>query len=1123
MRLFQTALLCVAALVAFSGPAVAQSANDVLRLGIGVLEQIIQQSPSANPGLQPQQSQSSATQQSQIRAIQQRLASLGYDPGPVDGLWGSRTASALLQFQQANGLSPSGVIDANTGSVLFSAAARGPSANSAQPAQLIQPSFDCARAGNQAERAICSSAQLATLDRQLSATYQAAISSRPGSADGIRRDQRNWLRQRNQCGSNQACLAAQMQDRINLLSAIAGTVAPSPGTLPSPEAPPVPVSSGFAVAGVSLEPGRALYAIDEPIAIRFAIDEPHRWDKITLAPVGSLDSDFVRQVDTGGRSSGAVLLRNGNFDWAPGNYELRLLREGSHQNVVARAPVLITADTNELLSRQHRPGFLDAVTPLYGHWSGATVCGNSRRAYDFHIAYMRDAVRVAGSISSQQSNNLQVLTAVYRWPSDISPNDTEVPLLFESGTAANMHDISLRFDAQSGSFALSQYGCEQTVLTATTEIAETQDLTGSWHGFVEECRSGDWGIDAAIHQDGSSTIADMIFRHNAGGVSRAIFRLASEPTLQFDPLGVPPLPRALTQGASRGATFQEAFRLIATDSATIEFESDTCSYGRLESAPEGDMATVSRPQTFAGVYSGETECATSGVLQMRLALSEDVTGRLTGLAYYAGEDYLMRGLTVQQLATRIARDDPTRLQTAITGADSVLRPELTPGDFDATMKSDGGLDIAYRRGVCEATALMPLDPSPAVASLGQGSFFGSQRPDDRCEALAEWERQFYREYPNLDYNRTAETRPRLGHFFFDVSFVPVFGQPFPLDQERASIVTSAIRDCARQPFFRDEINLINDLASRLTTHRNTNASGWLSVPALQFHVDNNRRAHAAINAIRVGLPSDGSVDRLVGSLNDLKSEIEDARPFLWPSEFDRYNLWADEQLSDLAYEVSVSDFEAAFGDDSLDVQRRMAITSSIFNLESRHSQYLTDAQAAGLREMVVEGQMAEVATLLDTTLNRFSDAVPSLGSLELFEEAATQASDILGSAVPPVTEEYRARLDEIRSEKLRYLVDERRRVLGTFAPTLDGVSSSSAWHAAFTTDFADYLDQPIVADALGAFSADRRALLSNALSDFEDRLEDGQAANEMLEAFLTMSSDLALPVSLEYELIAAQR
>lgn len=49
-----------------------------------------------------------------MRSVQQRLTRLGYKPGPVDGLWGSRTRDALLAFQRSAGLDVNGVLDGRT-------------------------------------------------------------------------------------------------------------------------------------------------------------------------------------------------------------------------------------------------------------------------------------------------------------------------------------------------------------------------------------------------------------------------------------------------------------------------------------------------------------------------------------------------------------------------------------------------------------------------------------------------------------------------------------------------------------------------------------------------------------------------------------------------------------------------------------------------------------------------------------------------------------------------------------------------------------------------------------------------------------------------------------------------
>lgn len=56
-----------------------------------------------------------------IDKLQRRLAALGYNPGPVDGLLGARTRRALLRFQRQQGLDATGRINAATATALMHA------------------------------------------------------------------------------------------------------------------------------------------------------------------------------------------------------------------------------------------------------------------------------------------------------------------------------------------------------------------------------------------------------------------------------------------------------------------------------------------------------------------------------------------------------------------------------------------------------------------------------------------------------------------------------------------------------------------------------------------------------------------------------------------------------------------------------------------------------------------------------------------------------------------------------------------------------------------------------------------------------------------------------------------
>jgi peptidoglycan hydrolase-like protein with peptidoglycan-binding domain len=51
---------------------------------------------------------------SKVKTLQLRLDIQGYDPGPIDGVFGGKTAAAVKQFQEAQGLTTSGVVDEAT-------------------------------------------------------------------------------------------------------------------------------------------------------------------------------------------------------------------------------------------------------------------------------------------------------------------------------------------------------------------------------------------------------------------------------------------------------------------------------------------------------------------------------------------------------------------------------------------------------------------------------------------------------------------------------------------------------------------------------------------------------------------------------------------------------------------------------------------------------------------------------------------------------------------------------------------------------------------------------------------------------------------------------------------------
>lgn len=130
-------------------------------------------------------------------------------------------------------------------------------------------SFDCNKASNAVEFAICGNGQLSSLDDSLSLEYRQALSRNPN----IKKFQLDWLNgSRDSCGAQVACLTNAYQQQLEMLRNINGkpTVqAPASVSAINPVASPVststPADATFREA-VTSEPK---LAADNPIPILF--------------------------------------------------------------------------------------------------------------------------------------------------------------------------------------------------------------------------------------------------------------------------------------------------------------------------------------------------------------------------------------------------------------------------------------------------------------------------------------------------------------------------------------------------------------------------------------------------------------------------------------------------------------------------------------------------------------------------------------------------------------------------------------------------------------------------------------------------------------------------------------
>ena len=83
------------------------------------------------------------------------------------------------------------------------------------PNAAPQPSFACAAARSPIERLLCGSVPLAALDRSVAAAYKRKRAVADPAA--LRAAQAEWLKRRDACGEDPACVADAMRERIDEL------------------------------------------------------------------------------------------------------------------------------------------------------------------------------------------------------------------------------------------------------------------------------------------------------------------------------------------------------------------------------------------------------------------------------------------------------------------------------------------------------------------------------------------------------------------------------------------------------------------------------------------------------------------------------------------------------------------------------------------------------------------------------------------------------------------------------------------------------------------------------------------------------------------------------------------
>lgn len=199
--------------------------------------------------------------------------------------------------------------------------------------------FPCSKAATPTEKAICADPALSALDGRLAATYRAALERLSGASPeegaagaAVKADQRVWLRERDSCGADAACLRRAYDGRMAVLS-----FRTDPATPPSPAGRYVGLFDHerfIGIAAMALRNGTVAVSVSgaEPSAGRWVCDFSGvgRPDDQGRLIVGTPDAEGGGLILVAGEDGGIVIPdlepnraasgywcgHNGSFVWS---------------------------------------------------------------------------------------------------------------------------------------------------------------------------------------------------------------------------------------------------------------------------------------------------------------------------------------------------------------------------------------------------------------------------------------------------------------------------------------------------------------------------------------------------------------------------------------------------------------------------------------------------------------------------------------------------------------------------------------------------------------------------------------------------------------------------------------
>lgn len=422
-----------------------------------------------------------------------------------------------------------------------------------------------------------------------------------------------------------------------------------------------------------------------------------------------------------------------------------------------------------------------------------------------------------------------------------------------------------------------------------------------------------------------------------------------------------------------------------------------------------------------------------------------------------------------------------------------------------------------------ARAMLPDDPRLRITvplPPGGGLYAGAADDRARCETLIAWSERLNREFPSRNFYR--ENRPgddgRVLLLFADNDFVPVFGLPYdamPVEA-RSTITQFARKTCRSNPFTRDRLETFaaterifnGDPEEQLTSE---------GYSAAVFAIREIRRLR---NAARAAVaPVNEDVEAVLTGLDQGRAQLKQYADRLWPGEV----AGLEEGLVTRAAAVATAEAD-----------RRLALAQAepdpgraLLLLEAARAPALLSRlpeATARQRTETVQERVNGIANRLTAPILAKADAVtPDLqGLADLGALAQAPLPDALPADRKGVLRE---QIGERQSALLERLVAERVAILTSNGGAgRQALEADAAARRSFDSDFASFGDHASLTKAKVTLSHHREKMLERSLPEFAGSIAKANTkadAEQLLSAYLSLSGDLFLPVSLEFQLIVA--